>query len=148
MNNLLFLPNQATMQHTLRSKFTDGGLATASGPKIIQLCYERLDRDLDGALVAIDDRDIAAAHELLCHAQDIVHELLCMLDLDKWEHAGSLAAIYRYVLDLLTEANVRKSAAPAREARHLLGELGEAFRLGASASMPEQAPISQFSARA
>ena len=83
---------------------------TASGPKIIQLCYERLDRDLDGALLAIDRRDITVAHELLCHAQDIVHELLCMLDLDRWEHAGSLAAIYRYVLELLTEANVKKSA--------------------------------------
>jgi flagellar secretion chaperone FliS len=148
MNTLLLSPNQATMQHTLRSKFTDGGLATASGPKVIQLCYERLDRDLDAALGAIERRDITVAHHSLCHAQDIVHELLCMLDLDLWEHAGTLAAIYRYVLGLLTDANVKKDASPAREARHLLGELGEAFRLGATAPAPEQAPVNQFSARA
>jgi flagellar protein FliS len=132
----------------LRSRFTEGALDTASGPKVIQLCYDRLDRDLDGALAAIDRRDISGAHELLCHAQDIVHELLCMLDVDRWEHAHALASIYRYVLELLTDANVRKHPAPAREARHLLAELGEAFRVGATAVVAEPAPDSQFSARA
>ena len=146
----------ATMERTLRAKFTDGGLATASGAKIIQLCYERLDRDLDGALAAIDRNDVGGAHDALCHAQDIVHELLCMLDLDRWEHAKSLASIYRYVLELLVRANVTKTAAPAREARHLLGELGEAFTIAGNTPMPDavvevpmgSAMFSQFSARA
>lgn len=150
--------NTATMERTLRAKFTDGGLDTASGPKIIQLCYERLDRDLDGAVMAIGRRDVGTAHATLCHAQDIVHELLCMLDLDRWEHAGSLASIYRYVLELLVRANVTKTAAPAVEARRLLGELGEAFSIAGNTPMPEfataadastgSALFSQFSARA
>ncbi|MCU1361295.1 MAG: fliS, partial [Ilumatobacteraceae bacterium] len=106
MNTLLSTPRQPVIQQSLRSRFTDGGLDTASGPKVIQLCYERLDRDIDGALSAMARRDISGAHETLCHAQDIVCELLCMLDLDRWEHAGSLASIYRYVLELLTQANV------------------------------------------
>ncbi|MGD9999346.1 MAG: flagellar export chaperone FliS [Ilumatobacteraceae bacterium] len=145
----LATPSQInTADVALRSRFTEGALDTASGPKVIQLCYERLDRDLDGALIAIERRDIPASHELLCHAQDIVHELLCMLDLDRWEHAAALASIYRYVLELLTDANVRKHAEPAREARHLLGELGDAFRAGAAAVPAEPAPVTQFSARA
>ena len=158
--NTLSKPRQPTMQQSLRARFTDGGLDTASGPKVIQLCYERLDRDLDGALIALDLRDVNGAHDLLCHAQDIVHELLCMLDLDRWEHAASLAAIYRYVLGLLTQANIKKDDVPAREARHLLGELGEAFRVGAAAMSAEPstpaaepafagpATVSQFSMRA
>jgi flagellar protein FliS len=153
----LSTPRQPNRQQSLRDRFTDGGLETASGPKVIQLCYDRLDRDIEGALSAMDRRDIGGAHDTLCHAQDIVHELLCMLDLDRWEHAASLASIYRYVLELLTQANVRKNPVPAREARHLLGELGEAFRLG-GASMTEPVPAlaasssassgAQFSARA
>jgi flagellar protein FliS len=147
------------MQQSLRARFTDGGLDTASGPKIIQLCYERLDRDLEAALAAIERHDISGAHETLCHAQDIVHELLCMLDVDRWEHAASLASIYRYVLGLLTQANVKKVAGPAAEARTLLNELGDAFRVGAAGlvepvaasaqhAFARSATASQFSMRA
>jgi flagellar protein FliS len=135
-------------ERALRSRFTDGALATASGPKVIQLCYERLDRDLDTALAAIGAHDVPGAHAALIHAQDLVHELLCMLDLDRWEHARTLASIYRYVLELLTEANVRKRPEPAHEARSLLAELGEAFRHGASAVVPEPVAAVEFSVRA
>jgi flagellar protein FliS len=151
---------QAQHEQSLRARFVDDGLETASGPKIIQLCYERLDRDLAAALEALEAPgrvDITVAHETLRHAQDIVHELLCMLDVDRWEHGRSLAAIYRYVLELLTQANVKKNAAPAREARHLMGELGEAFRMAATVPMAAPEPagagvgagrVGQFSASA
>lgn len=137
-------------QQALRARYVDDGLETASGPKIIVLCFERLDRDLGAALEALEQTDITVAHETLRHAQDIVHELLCMLDVDRWEHGRSLAAIYRYVLELLMRANVKKSAAPAREARHLLAELGEAFRTAAASPLPVaiSAPVGQFTVSA
>ena len=94
------------------------------------MAYDRLDRDIAGALSALADGDLAKAHELLCHAQDLVHELNGMLDVDAWEHGPSLAAIYRYVIVRLTEANMTKLASPATEARNLLAELGDAFRHG------------------
>ena len=112
----------------LRARFTDGGLDTASGPKVVNLAYDRLARDLTGAIEAIEASDIPRAHELLVHAEDLVHELCCMLDLDVWEHAASLAAIYRYVIRLLTVANTHKRVAEVREAKLLLGELGGAFQ--------------------
>ena len=116
----------------LRERFTDGALSTASGPKVVAMAYDRLDRDLAGAIDALAAKDMTTSHELLVHAQDIVHELLCMLDFDAWEHAGSLAAIYRYVAELLMNANVTKVAAPAVEARRHLAELGDAFRQAAT----------------
>jgi flagellar secretion chaperone FliS len=119
---------------SLRAKFTDGGLETASPAKVVVMAYDRLDRDLAGALVALESRDIERSHELLVHAQDLVHELLCMLDLDVWEHAPKLASIYQYVNELLTTANVRKSTAEANEARTLLAGLGDAFRQAAAQS--------------
>ena len=136
---------------SLRSRFTEDGLTTASGPKIVVMCFDRLDRDLGGALEALAARDVDRSHELLCHAQDLVHELLCMLDLEQWEHAPSLAAIYRYVMELLTRANVAKRAAEAIEARGLLAELGDAFRqasIGLASPPPRAEPTTQFSVRA
>ena len=134
-----------TTSQALRERFTTGGLDTASGPRIVVLAYDRLDRDIAGALSAIADGNLAAVHELLCHAQELVHELNGMLDVDAWEHGPSLAAIYRYVLVRLTEANMTKRAAPATEARKLLAELGDSFRQAAvstSASPPISAPPS------
>ncbi|MCU1368618.1 MAG: fliS, partial [Ilumatobacteraceae bacterium] len=65
---------------TLRGRFTQEGLTTASGPRIVVMCFDRLDRDLGEAIAAIAANDNARAHDRLCHAQEIVHELLCMLD--------------------------------------------------------------------
>lgn len=121
-----------SLGNALRERFTDESLNTASGPKVIGLAYDRLDRDLGGSIAALDAREVQRSHDLLVHAQDIVHELLCMLDLDAWEHAESLAAIYRYVHDLLVQANITKTSAPAIEARLHLAELGAAFRTAAA----------------
>lgn len=128
-------PNQS-----LRDRFTDGALDTASGPKVVVMAYDRLNRDLTGALEAIGRGEVAVTHDLLCHAQDLVAELLAMLDVDKWEHGRSLAAIYRYVLELLTEGNVTKRPAPVTEARTLLAELGDAFRQAAVSTVAAAAP--------
>jgi flagellar secretion chaperone FliS len=117
---------------SLRTKFSNDGLETASPARIVVMAYDRLERDLAGALVALEARDLQRSHELLCHAQDLVHELLNMLDLDIWEHAGTLASIYRYVIDLLVQANVRKGTKEASEARTLLAGLGDAFRQAAA----------------
>jgi len=129
---------------SLRARYTDGGLETASPARIVVMAYDRLDRDLAGALVAVEAGQVERSHELLVHAQDLTNELLCMLDLDAWEHAAQLASIYRYVIDLLTASNVHKSAEEIDEARTLLAGLGDAFRqaaVGAAASVvPVPAP--------
>ena len=138
--------NTHTTPPGLRERFTDGGLATASGPKVIVMCFERLDRDITGAIDAIEHRQIERAHELLLHAQDILLELRCMLDFDAWEHAGSLSSIYRFASDLLVTANVRKSKPEAEQARALLAELGNAFKqaaatVSAQSAAPAPAPV-------
>ena len=117
---------------TLRQQFTDSALETASGPRIVVMCYDRLDRDLGEAVDALGASDFYRAHIALCHAQDLVSELLLMLDRDAWEHAGALASIYDYVLRQLAAANISKSATLATEARHLLAQLGESFRTAAT----------------
>jgi flagellar protein FliS len=115
-----------------RDRFVSGALATASGSKVIEMAYDRLDRDLSNALAAIEARQVEPAHTALTHAQDLVNELLLMLDTTAWEHASSLASIYRYVIELLTFANTKKSPIEVQQARFLLGELGTAFSQAAA----------------
>ena len=129
-----------TNSQSFRERFTSGSLDTASGPRVVVMAYERLDRDIAGALSALAERDLAKANELLCHAQDLVHELNGMLDVDAWEHGPSLAAIYRYVIVRLTEANMTKLPSPATEARNLLAELGEAFRTASATASTSITP--------
>jgi flagellar protein FliS len=128
---------------SLQTRYRAEALSTASPARIVVMAFDRLDRDLAGAIAAIETRQVERSHELLCHAQDLVHELLGMLDLDVWEHAGTLASIYRYVIELLVSANVHKSIRPADEARTLLAELGDAFRQAAvsvAAASPSAEP--------
>lgn len=125
---------------SLRNRFSSDALETASPAKIVVMAFDRLDRDLAGALVAIESKQIERSHELLVHAQDLVNELRCMLDLDAWEHAPKLASIYEYVGDLLVRANMRKSQAEVQEARTLLADIGDAFRQAAVAPSPAPAP--------
>ena len=110
-----------------RNAYMSGGLATASPAKILDMAFERIDRDLATALDAIARSEIESCHAALCHAQDLVIELHLMLNKDAWEHADALSSIYLYVLEVLTRANVRKSAADVRHARAVMAEIGAAF---------------------
>ncbi len=123
---------------SLRDRFTDDSLVTASGPKVIVLCFERLVRDLDQALVSMETEDHDTTNTLLRHAQDLLTEMVAMLDVDAWEHAGALLSVYDYVLRRLALANMHKDVAAVVESRRLLSEIGDAFRT-ASATVSAEA---------
>lgn len=129
-----------------RAQFASDGLATATSARILTLCFDRLDRDLVHARAAIAQRDHFTTNENLGHAQDLLGELAAMLDLDVWEHAASLLAVYDYLLRLLQTANVNKSDELVAEAQHLLTEIGDAFRAAARA-VPSQQTLPKASDR-
>lgn len=129
-----------TFTQHLRNRFTDESLATASPARVVVMAYQRLDRDLTGALDALGSRDLERTNELLCHAQDLVAELDGMLDHEVWEHAASLSSIYRFVGELLTTANIAKRSEPVEQARTLLADLGSAFTEAASVAAASPTP--------
>lgn len=123
-----------------RSAFTDGDLDTASPAVVLVRCFDRLDVDLSGALESIDAGDHETTNRLLGHAQDLVGELATWLDLEAWEHAPALLSIYDYVLRVLAVANLHKDATPVREAKRLIGEIGDSFRTAATGEAPAPLP--------
>lgn len=124
---------------TARNRFVNGGLATASPAKILEMAFERLDRDLATALEALARNEIERCHSALCHAQDLVIELNLMLDQEAWEHADALSSIYMYVLEVLTRANVRKSVTDVEHARSILADIGGAFSTASAQVQQAQA---------
>jgi flagellar protein FliS len=125
----------------VRNRYVVDHLGTASNAKILTMCFDRVDRDLATAQAAIERGDYATTNEELGHAQDLLGEMAMMVDTDAWEHAGSLLAVYDYVLRLLAVANLEKNALLVTEAQLLIGEIGEAFRAAAIESV--QLPVAQ-----
>lgn len=128
-----------------RSAFSDGDLATTTPARVLVKCFDRLDADLENALVALGDDDHEVTNKVLGHAQDLLGEVAGMVDTTVWEHAGSLLAIYDYVLRLLAVANIEKNPRPVREAQRLLTEVGDGFRAAAQEidRRPQAAPAAR-----
>ena len=91
------------------------------------LLYQRLLRDLDEALDAMDSRDHERSHFALLHAQEIVAELDAALDADLWDGAAQLSQLYSYLLELLVDANLRKDTRPVRDCIALVTPVAEAW---------------------
>ena len=128
----------------VRNRYVVDHLGTASNAKILTMCFDRLDRDLASAQAAIERSDHYTTNAELGHAEDLLGEMAMMIDIDAWEHAGSLLSVYDYVLRLLAVANIEKNALLVTEAQLLLGEIGEAFRTAAieSTQLPATPPPS------
>jgi flagellar protein FliS len=116
-----------TQHALLASRFKADGMAASSPQKLVVLIYEQLSRDLDAAVVAIEDRQVEAAHKALVNAQDLVFELQLALDPELWPGAVELHAIYDYLLGLLVSANLKKSAATVQRGIEIVAPLRESW---------------------
>ncbi len=120
----------------LASRYASDGLAVTPGPVLVVRLYERLQRDIATAIAAIGDRQIEAAHKALVNAQDIAFELRLALDVDAWEGAPQLAALYDHLVSRLTVANTTKSIPMLEECATLVAPLVEAWRDASLAMAP------------
>jgi len=121
-------PHTVDSATAARDRFATGSVETVSGPRIVIMCFDRLDRDLAAAHAAIERGDHFETNLALGHAQDLLGEMAAMLDVDAWEHAPALLSVYDYLLRLLAVANVAKHAGRVAEAQQLVAEIGEGFR--------------------
>jgi flagellar protein FliS len=115
----------------LRNRYVSDAVETMSPGRLIVALYDRLALDLERAEAAIGNRDIAAAHHALVHAQEIVWELLGSLDPARWPPAVGLGELYRFIVNELITANVKKDAAKVVACRELIEPLRDAWRQAA-----------------
>lgn len=119
-----------------RERFTDNSLSTVSPARIVVMCFERIDRDLESAEAAIRRGDNMEASALVGHAQEIISHLLDGIEASDWEHSEKLASVYTWTYGELLTAVVRSDGARVARVRAVLAPLGQAFTSAAAAIAP------------
>ena len=119
-------PMNAT-QRAARSRYLEDAVTTVAPHTLVVMLYDRLLKDCDGARVAISEKDFYTANHCLQHAQDILVELHSALDPKKWEHATQLGSIYLYLINELTEANLKKDAKRVAQCQSVITPLRDAW---------------------
>ena len=135
------------MNSKLAQRYHDDGMAVTPRPQLVVKLYERLRSDLRTAAEAATDGEIEAAHVALLHAQEIVLELSLALDLDLWEGARGLRAIYEHLDARMVEANLQKSPGIIRECLALVDPLVDAWQQALTISQQSRPAVSDGPSR-
>jgi flagellar secretion chaperone FliS len=118
----------------LRNRYLEDSVNTASPGKLLVMLYDRLVLDLQQGEQAIQGGDRETASEKINHAQEIILELRTTLDVDVWEGAAGLAALYSWLLTELIQANIKLDAAKVAVCRGMIEPLRDAWREAAVAA--------------
>ncbi len=129
-------------------KFREEQINTAPPEQLIEMLLNRSILDIDTGLANFVDRDILRIS--LQHAQDVVIELRCALDLSVGKIATNLDSLYGFVLVRLSDAIITPDATAAEEARAVLEEVqagwetvcAEAPKIRADSLSPTPAALS------
>lgn len=118
----------------MRNRYLEDSINTASPGKLLVMLYDRLVLDLQTGEQAIRAGDRETASDKINHAQEIILELRTTLDVDVWEGAAGLAALYSWLLTELIQANIRLDAAKVAACRGIVEPLRDAWREAAVAA--------------
>ncbi|HEY3438477.1 MAG TPA: flagellar export chaperone FliS [Actinotalea sp.] len=116
---------------TVRTRYLDDTVATASPARLLTMLYDRLVLDLKRAETEQRAGNRAGASSHLLHAQDIVSELASTLDVTAWDGARQLLSVYTFLLTELIGANVAGDADRTAACRELVEPLCDAWHQAA-----------------
>jgi flagellar protein FliS len=120
-----------------RALYNSDAIMSASPARLVTMLYDRLLLDLSRAESAQSSEDWQVASGNLLHAQAIVAELTSSLDVDAWDGAPGLLAVYLYVSSALISANTHRDIERTRESISLLEPLRRTWH-EAAAMIPAQ----------
>jgi flagellar protein FliS len=118
----------------MRNRYLEDSINTASPAKLLVMLYDRLVLDLQQGELAVQAGDRETASDKINHAQEIILELRTTLDVDVWEGAAGLAALYSWLLTELIQANIKLDAAKVAACRGIVEPLRDAWREAAVAA--------------
>lgn len=127
-------PNQS--QVYLKTK-----IQTASKEELILMLFDGVLRFCEQGKQALGRNDIAAAHESLLRAQQIVMELLYCLDRKAGEAiAENLARLYGYSLQCLIDANIQHEPSKIEEVQKIFRGIREGWLVAMEKIASERPP--------
>jgi flagellar protein FliS len=117
---------------SLRARYLGDTVTTASPQRLLVMLYDRLALDLERAEAALTSGDRDTGVIQLQHAQDVVFGLLESLQVDAWEGAPRLAALYNWLISELGHAIVKGDLRRVADCRKIVEPLRDAWREAAA----------------
>jgi len=104
-------------------------VTTQSKGRLVVLLYEGAIKFMKLAVKAVEQGDIEARHNYLLKAQDIIHELNAVLDMEAGgEIASNLRKLYDFMQKQLVQANIRNDTKKIHEVISLMEELNKGWK--------------------
>lgn len=101
--------------------YQNSKIQTASPAELTLMLYEGAIKFCNIALMGLEEGDNEKVHTNIVKAENIIIEFLDTLNY-KYEVAKDFERVYRYIYEVLVEANIKKDKEPLEEAlKHLRG---------------------------
>src|ERR1700730_11485909 len=108
------MPYAGTSQQAYQ-RYLQTSIQTASPGQLLLMLYDGCVRFMNQAKLAIQESNMDLAHTNLVKAQNIIHELMCTLNMDI-PISQNLYSLYEFYKGLLIEANLKKTIEPIDQA--------------------------------
>lgn len=121
-----------------RGKYLNNIVFTATKEELTLMLYEGAIKFCNQAIIALENKDLEKAHELIIKAENIIMEFRITLK-PEYEVSKYFDAMYTYMYGRLVEANVKKDAEILKEVRDLLRDFRDTWKEAMIISRKENA---------
>ncbi len=128
------MPAEILNAAALRERYLTEAIQTATPATRLVMVLDKLELDLHRADQAFESGDLKEVNDNLVHAQEILLALRGTMQVDLWEGAPRVVALYDYLHNELLHANIDKDRARAVAATEHITALAGAWRQAAAAT--------------
>jgi flagellar protein FliS len=114
-----------------QNAYLQASVQTASPERLLVMLVDRLVRDVEQAVDALEGGRTQESHQHFLHAQDIVAALQSSLKPELWDGAEALNSVYAWLLSQLVRANVEHSTTVAAHCLDLSRQVADTWRTAA-----------------
>lgn len=108
-------------------QYQQNTIFTASKAELTLMLYNGAVKFCNVAMEAIEQNNMAKAHENIIKAENIIEELRITLD-KKYPIANEIDRLYEYIYNLLVQANMKKDIKLLEEAKHFIREFRDVWQ--------------------
>jgi flagellar secretion chaperone FliS len=110
--------------------YQDAAIGTQSKGRLIVMLYDGAIKFLKLAIQELQAENYAGKGQYINRAQDIIHELDAVLDMDAGgEISENLRKLYGFMVSHLRQANAKRDAKMIHEVIELLEELNQSWKI-------------------
>ena len=121
-------------------KYRNNVIFTASKEELTLMLYDGALKFCNQAIIAVENKDIARANEMIIRVENIIREFQLTLNRD-YEISQYFDTMYSYIYERLLDANMKKDASILEEVRGLIRDLRDvwkdAMKLARTTSTPQ-----------